>query len=146
MADAITTLEEMSSRYVKSKWRRELHRLTSFTCNYCGRVPSENIDHITPKHKGGCEAGHNLIAVCLRCNRSKGHEDFSTWYRRQEFYSERREQAVLAWMQGDQSLCIEIGRETVEALNQKQVAEAIERWNQSYVKKGGKQKGSNTIA
>jgi len=143
-SDSITTLEEMSLKAVKSAWRREVHKITSFTCTYCGVTPSQNLDHIVPKHRGGCNSPHNLIAVCFSCNRSKGNQLFSDWYPKQDFYCPMREAAVMAWLQGDQSLAIEIGRQTVERLNQSQLEEAIERWRNSYPKAKGKQKGSRS--
>lgn len=50
-----------------------------FKCQACGASPkSDNevklhVDHILPKSLGGCEQSHNLQALCLECNISKGN-------------------------------------------------------------------------
>ena len=50
-------------------------RRDSFTCQYCGRTPSDNIklqvDHIHPKSRGGEAIENNLITSCDICNLGK---------------------------------------------------------------------------
>lgn len=42
-----------------------------YTCQYC-RAPATEVDHIVPRKHGGGEDMDNLVASCVRCNRSKG--------------------------------------------------------------------------
>lgn len=45
-----------------------------FTCQFCGRqapTVSLEVDHLTPRSRGGTDAGHNLITACFDCNRGK---------------------------------------------------------------------------
>jgi len=47
----------------------------NFTCQYCGRKAPEvslEIDHITPKSKGGINELKNYNTSCRECNRGKG--------------------------------------------------------------------------
>jgi len=59
--------------YLQVKWHRR--------CAYCdarGFGPGSkrlNIDHITPRSKGGTDRVSNLILACPRCNRAKGARD-----------------------------------------------------------------------
>ncbi len=67
--------------YLRIKWRRR--------CAYCdtpGFGPAArrlNIDHITPRSKGGTDRISNLTLACVRCNRRKGARDV------REFVSDR---------------------------------------------------------
>jgi 5-methylcytosine-specific restriction endonuclease McrA len=63
------TLQGYSVReYLLEKWNRQ--------CTYCGvkNVPLE-IEHITPKSKGGSNRISNLALACRECNQSKGDQD-----------------------------------------------------------------------
>lgn len=40
-------------------------------CTICTRVPSTEVDHITPKHQGGEDTDENLRGVCRACHRTK---------------------------------------------------------------------------
>ena len=45
-----------------------------FTCQYCGKTTPEvilEVDHVTPKSKGGTDDFDNLITSCRECNRGK---------------------------------------------------------------------------
>jgi 5-methylcytosine-specific restriction endonuclease McrA len=45
-----------------------------FTCQYCGRKAPDvvlEIDHITPRSKGGTNATANLVTSCRACNNGK---------------------------------------------------------------------------
>ncbi len=41
-----------------------------FQCQYCGS-PAENVDHITPRSKGGSHTWDNVVASCKPCNSRK---------------------------------------------------------------------------
>ena len=40
-------------------------------CVYCGNK-AEEIEHLTPKSKGGTDSVHNLVIACRKCNELKG--------------------------------------------------------------------------
>jgi hypothetical protein len=45
-----------------------------FTCRFCGRRASETeleVDHLTPRSRGGSDDLDNLVTTCRNCNRGK---------------------------------------------------------------------------
>lgn len=53
-----------------------------FKCRYCGRPSSEvtiEVDHITPRSKGGADEASNLAAACFDCNRGKSARHVDEW-------------------------------------------------------------------
>jgi hypothetical protein len=55
-------------------------------CAYCGSRERLAADHVIPRHRGGPDAGDNLIWACRTCNSSKGTLDLLEWFeRRDEF-------------------------------------------------------------
>lgn len=59
---------------------KEIIRLLSFPCAYCG-AKSQHIDHIIPIAKGGRHAIGNLTGACSACNFSKGAKFLMEWKR-----------------------------------------------------------------
>jgi len=48
-----------------------------FTCQYCARVLPEtqlNLDHVTPRDKGGRTTWENIVTSCFRCNTRKANK------------------------------------------------------------------------
>lgn len=44
------------------------------TCAYCGeKVPKMELEHVTPKSRGGADGIRNLVLACPICNRAKGN-------------------------------------------------------------------------
>jgi hypothetical protein len=61
-----------------------IHRRDRYTCLYCGK-PSQNIDHIVPRSKGGCTTPLNCVASCIECNLLKytmSYEKFISTHKR----------------------------------------------------------------
>ncbi|MHB1920119.1 MAG: RNA-guided endonuclease IscB, partial [Acidimicrobiales bacterium] len=58
--------------YLLAKWERR--------CAYCGAegVPL-NLDHITPKSKGGTNRVSNLALACVPCNQEKDNRELTGW-------------------------------------------------------------------
>lgn len=58
-------------RYTRENvFRRDRH-----TCQYCGRrydTRQLNIDHVTPRHRGGPTDWTNVVCSCRNCNATKG--------------------------------------------------------------------------
>src|SRR5262245_13276333 len=52
-----------------------------YRCRLCGAAPRDDdavrleVDHITPRSRGGSDDLDNLWTLCFRCNRGKGTED-----------------------------------------------------------------------
>jgi len=89
------------------RWRQSLHDLTEHCCVYCGR-PSESIDHMHPRSRGGLSVTENCVPACLSCNGQKGDTEIFVWYRSQSFYDPRRAMALRAWGEGDMKLALRL--------------------------------------
>jgi len=50
------------------KWRTIL---LNDPCPYCGK-PSQDVDHIHPRAKGGVDGMENRVGICKDCNLAKG--------------------------------------------------------------------------
>lgn len=100
-------LEELCPKLRVRRWRQSLHDHTEHTCIYCGR-PSESIDHVLPRSRGGLSVTENCVPSCLSCNGHKSDTDAFQWYRRQRFYDPRRAMAIRAWMDGDIRLAVRL--------------------------------------
>ena len=100
-------LEDLCPKLRDRSWRRSLHALTQGSCLYCGS-PSESIDHVLPRSRGGCSTTENCVPACLSCNGQKGDSDAFTWYRDQHFYDPRRAMALRAWLDGDLRMAVKL--------------------------------------
>jgi hypothetical protein len=96
-------LADLCPKVRARQWRLELHALTDHRCLYCG-APSESIDHVFPRSRGGLSDDQNCVPACLECNGAKGDSEAFAWYRNQSFYDPRRAMALRAWVEGDQVL------------------------------------------
>lgn len=63
------------------KWKNKrlsILQRDGYECYMCGGQ-AEQVDHLIPRAKGGdVFDDDNLMAICARCNRSKGSRFFST--------------------------------------------------------------------
>ena len=100
--DAIS-LDQLCPKINNKYWRDSLYKLTKNQCIYCGN-PSESLDHIHPKSKGGKSITSNCIPCCLSCNGKKSDSEVLNWYRNQSFYDPRRSMAIRAWFNNDLKL------------------------------------------
>ena len=100
-------LEELCPKLRVRRWRQSLHEYTGHTCIYCGK-PSESIDHVWPRSRGGLSVTENCVPSCLSCNGHKSDSDAFQWYRRQRFYDPRRAMALRAWLDGDLRLAVRL--------------------------------------
>ena len=48
-------------------------------CCYCGARENLSVDHLIPSHKGGANAGENMVWACRSCNSSKCATDVLEW-------------------------------------------------------------------
>jgi len=57
--------------------RRNVFLRDKFTCQYCARELPEtqlNLDHVTPRDKGGRTTWENIVTSCFRCNSRKANK------------------------------------------------------------------------
>lgn len=62
---------------VSTKLRWQVLKRDQFTCRYCGASAPDvklEVDHITPKSKGGLDHISNLTTACEECNRGKSDD------------------------------------------------------------------------
>jgi len=59
--------------------RKEMTRLYSSSCAYCGETKDIQADHILPISRGGRHSIGNLIPACRLCNMSKGKKTNMEW-------------------------------------------------------------------
>ena len=100
-------LEDLCPKLRIRRWRKSLHSVTGKSCIYCGK-PSESIDHVLPRSRGGISVTENCVPSCLSCNGDKSDLDAFDWYRKQKFYDPRRAMALRAWLDGDLSLALRL--------------------------------------
>jgi len=83
-------------------WRKAIKAAWGNRCAYCNSTPIDDksltIDHVRPRSKGGEDRTTNCIPACRCCNADKGSTDWSTWFRKQEFYSSWREVEIRHWL------------------------------------------------
>jgi len=58
---------------------KELQRLYSGSCAYCGSTENIEIDHVVPLARGGRHSIGNLVSACQFCNRSKNKKTITEW-------------------------------------------------------------------
>lgn len=59
--------------------KRDLKRLYSASCAYCGATEDITLDHVVPLKRGGSHGIGNLVAACRTCNSSKGAKLLVEW-------------------------------------------------------------------
>ena len=125
--DAIS-LEDLCPKFRFRQWRQSIHKFTEKSCIYCGK-PSESIDHILPRSKGGLSNTENCVPACLSCNGDKSNNEAFHWYRRQKFYDPRRAMAIRAWSEGDIRLAVRLlqwAKPSLKTLIKPETKESIE--------------------
>ena len=76
--DAIWEHRRRSAGYISGTLRYEVLKNAKFRCELCG-IPADEraleVDHITPRNKGGTDEIANLQALCFSCNAMKRDRD-----------------------------------------------------------------------
>ncbi len=68
------------SHLVTGEWAIEQQKRQGFRCYYCFSMPMEfEMDHVIPISRGGKHVCENIVAACVRCNRSKHNKLLSEW-------------------------------------------------------------------
>lgn len=58
---------------------KELQRIYSSPCLYCGSTTQISVDHVIPIYRGGRHSIGNLVPACKACNSSKGTKLITEW-------------------------------------------------------------------
>ena len=59
--------------------KKELKKLYTLPCFYCGKFAPITLDHITPVSRGGRHSIGNLVSACRSCNSSKNDRFITEW-------------------------------------------------------------------
>jgi 5-methylcytosine-specific restriction endonuclease McrA len=89
-----------SKRYAKLLFRESILGAWEGCCAYCGE-PAATLDHVRARRRGGATVRRNLVAACASCNRDKGSQEWTLWFRRQEFWDVEREKRLWQWHRPD---------------------------------------------
>ena len=87
----------MTSPEAKKLWRRAIKEHFNCTCVYCGEsyaLSELALDHVHPKTLGGEDITSNLVPACVKCNQSKGSNNWLSWMR-DTYGTTQREQLIL---------------------------------------------------
>jgi 5-methylcytosine-specific restriction endonuclease McrA len=88
---------DLDKRSKKHKLRATVKQRFGGACAYCGCVPrSLTLDHVVAKSKGGFDVRSNLVAVCPRCNKSKGSQPLWEWWQASPWWNEERASQLAA--------------------------------------------------
>mgnify|MGYP002142011573 FL=1 len=83
---------------VSKKDLRRQFALFNDCCAYCGKSESDeilHIDHFIPVSKGGTHVLGNLVPACKTCNFSKRNHHPEEWYKRQDFFDDKKWRLIL---------------------------------------------------
>jgi 5-methylcytosine-specific restriction endonuclease McrA len=67
--------------------RKELLKLYSSNCFYCGVSGRMELDHVIPVSRGGSNSIGNFVASCRPCNASKGKKTITEWKKWKKDYA-----------------------------------------------------------
>lgn len=95
--ELLFNLEATNSSEAKRLWRKSIKEHWNQKCAYCGSDENLTLDHIIPRSKGGSNKITNVICACKECNNDKGHEHWSDWYLRQDFFTTERLSDIINW-------------------------------------------------
>lgn len=91
---------QVTAAKITRKQIRDRFQQFGNACAYCGNTNSLQVEHVVPVSRGGTHAIGNIIPACSRCNQNKHANEVYSWYKAQDFYSERRWQKIcraLGW-------------------------------------------------
>jgi 5-methylcytosine-specific restriction endonuclease McrA len=83
---------------VSKKDLRRQFALFGDCCAYCGKSESDeilHIDHFISVSKGGTHVLGNLVPACKTCNFSKRNHHPEEWYKRQDFFDDKKWRLIL---------------------------------------------------
>jgi len=95
--DLIFNLNCLQKKVAKKRFRKQIFEYWK-CCAYCRRENPTTLDHVVPKASGGTTTKQNLVACCADCNLRKSAENWYSWYRSQDFWTQEREDRILCWV------------------------------------------------
>lgn len=96
--DFLYNLKATTSSEARRLWKQSIKEKWNHKCAYCGtRNEDLTLDHIVPQSLGGNDHITNIVCCCLKCNRSKAHENWEQWFFRQKFFTEERYTDIISW-------------------------------------------------
>jgi hypothetical protein len=106
--DYMYNLHTCNSGEARRMWKQTIKEKWDFKCAYCGSEDQLTIDHIIPQCKGGIDFSSNCLCCCKECNKSKGHSDWKEWYKKQQFFTHDRMNAIMKWMEPKEKSLLKI--------------------------------------
>jgi len=91
---------DLPANFTAEQWETAKEHFNN-VCAYCGVQVPLTQDHVVPLSKGGAYTHDNIIPACSKCNSSKRSREFKEWYHKQPFYSKRREQTIINYLNGE---------------------------------------------
>ena len=89
--------KELPATLTVEQWQ-EILEVFSHKCCYCGKKKKLQQEHFIPLSRGGEYTHNNIIPACGSCNSSKRDKDFFEWYPNQDYFSKKREAAILKYL------------------------------------------------
>lgn len=91
----------------KTEWE-SCKEYFNYSCAYCGMLESQHMKRYNNRHLHKEHVDHlgsiflnNCVTACYRCNSSKRTYDMQTWYRKQDFFDEKRLGKIIQWINVD---------------------------------------------
>ena len=92
-----TAKEALPATLTTDQWKT-INKVFDNKCAYCGKEGELDQDHFVALSSGGEYTHNNIVPACKSCNRRKHNSDFFEWYPKQKFYSKKREQKILKFL------------------------------------------------
>jgi len=87
----------LESSLTDKQWQETKQHFNDKCC-YCGKRLPLTYEHFIPVTKSGEYTVNNIIPSCQSCNSSKSNKDFFAWYPKYKYYSKRRENFILKFL------------------------------------------------
>lgn len=95
---------KQSNGYISGTLRYEVLKRAAFHCELCGisaDVKALEVDHITPRNKGGSDDPDNLQALCYSCNAMKRDRDDTDFRAVKDSYQHREDGCLFCEIPAD---------------------------------------------
>lgn len=89
--------KSLPSTLTLSQWEK-IKKNFDNKCAYCGKESNLVQEHFLALSKGGEYTTNNIIPSCQTCNNEKYNKDFFEWYPTHKYYSKKREQIILKYL------------------------------------------------
>jgi hypothetical protein len=83
--------------YQASTVETDLARQLAPTCYLCGTAPTEHVEHVVPKSRGGGDQWSNIGGACAPCNRAKSNRLLQLTKPQQDRFDQHQTAYRAAW-------------------------------------------------